>query len=90
MKGTKRTGNKTPVAQKRAVAKYDKKHSEQIPLKFNKRTDKDILRKLDSKQNVQGYIKSLIRRDSGNPKSGEKSSTPKNKATQSKSASVKK
>ncbi len=74
MNNKKPTRTKTPIAQKKAVAKYDKKNSQQIPLKFNKGTDKDILHKLSSKGNVQGYIKSLIRKDSGNTKPSAKTS----------------
>ena len=32
-------------------------------LKLNKNTDSDILEKLESVDNVQGYLKELIRRD---------------------------
>ena len=46
-----------------AQAKYDKTHTKQIPLKLNKATDADILKKLDEVDNVQGYIKNLIRTD---------------------------
>ena len=53
----------TSKAQIRAVAKYDAKNTKQIMLKFNLKTDKDILMKLDSVENKQGYIKDLIRED---------------------------
>lgn len=42
---------------------YDKAHTKQIKLKLNLVTDKDILEKLDQTENVQGYIKSLVRSD---------------------------
>lgn len=42
---------------------YDKLHVRWINLKFNLKTDADILTYLDSKQNKQGYIKQLIRAD---------------------------
>lgn len=42
---------------------WDKLNTRQIKLKFNLRTDADILSVLDSQTNVQGYIKSLIRAD---------------------------
>ena len=42
---------------------YDKKHTKQIKLKLNLRTDADILEQLESLPNKQGYIKSLIRKD---------------------------
>ncbi|MBQ6483081.1 MAG: hypothetical protein IJI45_18400 [Anaerolineaceae bacterium] len=53
----------TSEAQKRAVRKYDDANTRQIKLKLNTKTDADILNKLDSEQNVQGYIKGLIRDD---------------------------
>ena len=48
-------------AQSRASAKYDKTHTKGIYLKLNKITDKDIIEFLDKVENVQGYIKKLIR-----------------------------
>lgn len=53
----------TSEAQKRANARYDKANTKQIALKLNKNTDADILAWLEAEQNVQGYIKSLIRKD---------------------------
>lgn len=50
-------------ALKKAIRKYDKEHTKQILLKLNKRTDADILYKLDTVDNKQGYIKNLIRDD---------------------------
>lgn len=50
-------------AQKRASIKYDKDHTRQIKFKFNLETDSDVLDKLDSVDNKQGYIKALIRAD---------------------------
>lgn len=50
-------------AQKRATEKYDKANTKQIMMKLNKGTDADILAKLESVPNVQGYIKELIRKD---------------------------
>lgn len=50
-------------AQKAATAKYDKDNTKRISLKLNLNTDADILKKLDSEKNVQGYIKKLIRSD---------------------------
>lgn len=43
--------------------RYDKEHCRGIYLKLNLRTDADVLKKLDSVSNKQGYIKGLIRRD---------------------------
>ena len=53
----------TTAAQKRANAKYDKANTKQVVIKLNIRTDKDILERLQSAGNKQGYIKELIRRD---------------------------
>ncbi len=50
-------------AKKRANAKYDKNHTKGVYLKLNIVTDKDILDKLAKVENVQGYIKNLIRAD---------------------------
>jgi hypothetical protein len=52
-------------AQKKAVAKYKQKYIRQIVLRLNKKTDSDILTKLDAVDNRQGYIKKLIREDIG-------------------------
>ena len=48
---------------KAATRRYDEKNTRQIMLKLNLKTDADILEKLDSVENRQGYIKSLIRAD---------------------------
>lgn len=50
-------------AQKKATRKYDEKATVQFKMKLNKTTDADILAKLDSVGNKQGYIKELIRND---------------------------
>ena len=50
-------------ARRRAVKKYDKAHTKQLHLKLNLESDADILNHLEQKQNVQGYIKQLIRED---------------------------
>lgn len=50
-------------AQKKAVRKYDEARTVQFKMKLNKGTDADILKKLESVDNKQGYIKSLIRAD---------------------------
>ena len=50
-------------AQKRASIKYAKSNVTQIKFSFNNKTDADILEKLNSIDNKQGYIKSLIRND---------------------------
>lgn len=45
--------------------RYDKKNTVQVRMKLNKKTDKDILKKLNEVPNKQGYIKKLIRKDIG-------------------------
>lgn len=55
----------TTAAARRAVQKYDAANTVQIKLKLNINTDKDILEKLESEENKQGYIKRLIREDIG-------------------------
>lgn len=50
-------------ATKKAIRKYDEAHTVQVKMKLNKKTDADILAKLDSVPNKQGYIKGLIRED---------------------------
>lgn len=53
----------TTEAQKKASAKYDAAHTKQIKMKLNLSTDADIIAKLEDVDNIQGYIKSLIRED---------------------------
>lgn len=43
--------------------RYDRTHRVSVMLKLNKGTDADILGKLASEPNKQGYIKDLIRAD---------------------------
>lgn len=50
-------------AQKKASAKYEAANVKRVMLKLNFNTDMDILEKLDEVDNVNGYIKNLIRRD---------------------------
>lgn len=54
---------KTSEAQRAASYRYDKNNTKRISLKLNLSTDSDILSKLESEKNVQGYIKKLIRSD---------------------------
>lgn len=42
---------------------YDKKYTTKTLLKLNNKTDADIIEKLSSVGNKQGYVKELIRRD---------------------------
>lgn len=50
-------------AQIKAQAKYDAENTRQVHLKLNRRTDSDILERLDAVPSKQGYIKRLIRED---------------------------
>ena len=47
----------------KASIKYNAKNVKQIKINLNKKTDADIIQHLDQTDNVQGYIKSLIRKD---------------------------
>lgn len=56
----------TSEAQKRAQKRYDELNKDKfrfIQLKLNRKTDADIISKLESVENIQGYIKELIRQD---------------------------
>lgn len=50
-------------ARTRASTKYNKTHVRQFKLNLNIKTDADIIAKLDSLDNKQGYVKELIRND---------------------------
>lgn len=50
-------------AQKRASAKYDAINTIQFKMKLNKKSDKDILERLEEVENKSMYIKNLIRDD---------------------------
>ena len=43
--------------------RWDRENTRQVKFKFNLRTDADILAHLDAQQNIQGYVKRLIRDD---------------------------
>ena len=58
-------GKKLTDAKREAIARYDAKATKQIHLKLNIKTDSDILEKLEKTENIQGYIKELIRKDIG-------------------------
>lgn len=53
-------------ALKKAQARYEKSGAikKRVTLKFT-RADEDIIKFLEGKDNVSGYIKSLIRKDKG-------------------------
>lgn len=48
---------------KQYVEEWQKKNIRRVVIKLNKRTDADIIAKLDSLDNIQGYIKRVIRED---------------------------
>ena len=50
-------------AQVKASMKYNATNVKQVKLNLNRKADIDIIRHLESKDNVQGYIKDLIRKD---------------------------
>ena len=55
-------------AQKKAQKKYDEANKDKfrmIHLKLNRDTDAEIIKKLESIDSIQGYIKELIRADIG-------------------------
>lgn len=54
---------KASEAQLRAQEKYDKLNTVKVLLKLNKKTDADVLARLEEVENKQGYIKRLIRED---------------------------
>ena len=45
------------------IAEWQKENTKIIPVRLNLDGDKDIIQKLDEKENRSGYIKDLIRRD---------------------------
>ena len=55
--------DKTKAARSKASTKYNATNVKQIKLNLNKRTDADIIQVLEESGNIQGYIKSLIRKD---------------------------
>lgn len=48
-------------AQKRATIKYEKQNIKRIVLKLNVKTDSDIIQYLNTKDNINGYLKELVR-----------------------------
>lgn len=53
----------TSEAQKAATAKYQAANMKKYTFKFNAKTEGDLIAHLESIENIQGYIKSLIRAD---------------------------
>lgn len=50
-------------AQKRATIKYEKENIKRFVLKLNIKTDNDIIQYLNTKDNINGYLKELVRKD---------------------------
>lgn len=50
-------------AQKKASHKYSRKNTKRYAIELNLKTDRDIIKILDSVPNKQGYIKELIKKD---------------------------
>lgn len=50
-------------AQRRAIVKYDKNNIKRIVLKLNVKTDSDIIQYLNTKDNINKYLKELVRND---------------------------
>lgn len=48
---------------KRYIAEWQKENTKIIPIRLNLGGDKDVIQKLDEKENKSGYIKDLIRKD---------------------------
>lgn len=48
---------------KRYIAEWQKENTKIIPVRLNFDGDKDIIHRLDKKENKSGYIKDLIRKD---------------------------
>lgn len=45
------------------MAAYEKENLRQIRLKINRKTEPDLLVWIEKQENIQGYIKELIRKD---------------------------
>ncbi len=54
---------KTSASQLKAGKKYDSANVKKYGIKLNCNTDADVIKKLSEVDNVQGYIKELIRKD---------------------------
>lgn len=50
-------------AKRKTNMDYDRKNTKLIGMKLNKNTDADILEFLEKQENIQGYLKRLIRED---------------------------
>lgn len=59
----KYTAEEARRAQNQAKARYDAVNTKHIGVKFNVKTDADIIARIQQEESVQGYIKRLIRED---------------------------
>ena len=50
-------------AKRKTNMDYDRKNTKLIGMKLNRNTDADILAFLEKHENIQGYLKKLIRED---------------------------
>ena len=48
-----------------ASIKYNRNNVKQVKMNLNRKTDADIIEHLNMCENVQGYLKNLIRKDMG-------------------------
>lgn len=55
MKGSRKTAE--------YLAAYEKENIRQIRLKINRKTEPELLEWIEGQENIQGYIKRLIRED---------------------------
>ena len=55
MKGSRKTAE--------YLAAYEKENIRQIRLKINRKTEPELLEWIEEQENIQGYIKRLIRED---------------------------
>ena len=67
----------TKEARTKANMKYQAANTRQVSLTLNTKTDKDILTKLNTVGNKQGYIKGLIREDIAKEQEGGSSEKPR-------------
>lgn len=59
----RQTSEKLSDTKRKTNMDYDRKNTKLIGMKLNKNTDADILAFLEKQENIQGYLKRLIRED---------------------------
>jgi hypothetical protein len=75
-----KNGYKTSKHHRDIVKEYDEKNTQSVRLKLNKKTDSDILQKLNNSSNMQGTIKNALRNKDSKKKNSKKDSSKKQKA----------